>query len=556
MKTREKRRLLRRPHIETLFILVFARTRHRACGMSASPTCPRGLVPPPRRARSPRRPPARARAMSSESPGASPARPAFSSLPVLTLPPPGCSRAAEAAFAAELREVCHTVGFFYVAGIDAFVSPTTRRDALAAATRFFAMPQEKKDAMDYRNSPAFRGYVRLGAENTAGLPDLREQVEFGVEMTDDDAFVTANNADLLRAQGFFVDVHCPVHPVYGRPLSACERIPDQINFNRQRTYERVLGGDAQGPVAKHVEDAVLFYMSVPDCVLLNGEWELFARSLEDGSMTAAYPMMIVDLDRFVLTMQSPPTLLIDRRSIPSNLHARVIACENVNEARKMCPGLRAKFMVPRSRAEYMPVPEEVAVAYLQVGLFAWRQAKARDHDRVNLAAHLTSAITYYATLHQRVCGATTRGRTLTHFTFDAFKLLFFGIGELWRSGGARPRLPAPARHDVTRDLSEAATAFPPLFSANGTGIRRVAFEAFLPAREYHHPAPWAVPVTWPRGSASQAASHTGMPCGASAPGPVPMARTASSPSTPSSPSSPSSRHFLSCQSRCRSRCRS
>ena len=119
--------------------------------------------------------------MSSESPGASPARSAFSSLPVLTLPPPGCSCAAEAAFAAELREVCHTVGFFYVAGIDAFVSPTTRRDALAAATRFFAMPQEKKDAMDYRNSPAFRGYVRLGAENTAGLPDLREQVEFGVE---------------------------------------------------------------------------------------------------------------------------------------------------------------------------------------------------------------------------------------------------------------------------------------------------------------------------------------------------------------------------------------
>ena len=119
--------------------------------------------------------------MSSESPGASPARSAFSSLPVLTLPPPGCSRAAEAAFAAELREVCHTVGFFYVAGIDAFISPTTRRDALAAATRFFAMPQEKKDAMDYRNSPAFRGYVRLGAENTAGLPDLREQVEFGVE---------------------------------------------------------------------------------------------------------------------------------------------------------------------------------------------------------------------------------------------------------------------------------------------------------------------------------------------------------------------------------------
>ena len=119
--------------------------------------------------------------MSSESPGASSARPAFSSLPVLTLPPPGCSREAEAAFAAELREVCHTVGFFYVAGIDHIVSPATRQNALAASRRFFAMPQEKKNAMDNRNSPAFRGYVRLGAENTAGLPDLREQVEFGVE---------------------------------------------------------------------------------------------------------------------------------------------------------------------------------------------------------------------------------------------------------------------------------------------------------------------------------------------------------------------------------------
>ena len=127
--------------------------------------------------------------MPHESPGSS-ARPAFSSLPVLTLPPPGCSREAEAAFAAELREVCHTVGFFYVAGIDDIVSPATRENALAASARFFAMPQAKKDAIDNRNSPAFRGYVRLGAENTAGLPDLREQVEFGVEMTDDDALAT------------------------------------------------------------------------------------------------------------------------------------------------------------------------------------------------------------------------------------------------------------------------------------------------------------------------------------------------------------------------------
>ena len=221
------------------------------------------------------------------------------------------------------------------------------------------------------------------------------------ETTDDDAGIAADNADLLRAQGLFVDVHCPVHPVYGRPLSACERIQDHSNISPQQTYERILGGNTHGPVAKHVEDAVLFYMSVPDCILLNGEWELFARSVEDGSMTAAYPMMIVDLDTFVVSMQTCPTLLIDRRSISSDVYARVVASENVNEARKICPGLRSKFMVPRSRADYVPVSEEVAAAYLQVGLFAWRQAKTRDRDRVNLSVHLTRAITHYATLHER-----------------------------------------------------------------------------------------------------------------------------------------------------------
>ena len=71
---------------------------------------------------------------------------------------------------AELREVCHTVGFFYVAGIDAFVSPTTRRDALAAATRFFAMPQDKKDAMDYRNPRVPRARARSARRTPRGFP--------------------------------------------------------------------------------------------------------------------------------------------------------------------------------------------------------------------------------------------------------------------------------------------------------------------------------------------------------------------------------------------------
>ena len=110
---------------------------------------------------------------------------AFSELPVLRLPPRGCSTEEEAAFCETLRETCHMVGFFYLdladADADAGVTRATLESVLDAARRFFAIPDELKTAMDNRASPAFRGYVRLGAENTAGRPDMREQVEFGVD---------------------------------------------------------------------------------------------------------------------------------------------------------------------------------------------------------------------------------------------------------------------------------------------------------------------------------------------------------------------------------------
>ena len=46
----------------------------------------------------------------------------------------------------------------------------------------------------------------------------------------------------------------------------------------------------------------------------------------------------------------------------------------------------------------------------------------------------------HSALHQRVCGAATRGRTLTHFMFDAFKLLFFGIKPVFVFDGQTPAL--------------------------------------------------------------------------------------------------------------------
>jgi len=83
-------------------------------------------------------------------------------------------------FAIQLRNVCQNVGFFVLAGLPPKVD-TINKEVLQVARDFFALPLEKKQSIDYRENPQFRGYIWLGAENTAGKRDEREQIEFGRE---------------------------------------------------------------------------------------------------------------------------------------------------------------------------------------------------------------------------------------------------------------------------------------------------------------------------------------------------------------------------------------
>ena len=87
-------------------------------------------------------------------------------------------RSDPSAFAAQLRSACHHVGFFQLTHR---MDPPVVEAALSAAARFFALPECEKLSIDYARSPAFRGYMAAGVENTAGRPDLREQVEMGAE---------------------------------------------------------------------------------------------------------------------------------------------------------------------------------------------------------------------------------------------------------------------------------------------------------------------------------------------------------------------------------------
>jgi len=54
-------------------------------------------------------------------------------------------------------------------------------DVLRTARAFFQLSPAEKARIDYRQSPHFRGYMWLGAENTRGCRDEREQIEFGRE---------------------------------------------------------------------------------------------------------------------------------------------------------------------------------------------------------------------------------------------------------------------------------------------------------------------------------------------------------------------------------------
>jgi isopenicillin N synthase-like dioxygenase len=82
-------------------------------------------------------------------------------------------------FAEQLREVGHNVGFFQLVGHG--VEPEFVERHIALQTKFFDLPESDKASIDKVLSPHFRGWERVGAELTGGLPDLREQLDLSVE---------------------------------------------------------------------------------------------------------------------------------------------------------------------------------------------------------------------------------------------------------------------------------------------------------------------------------------------------------------------------------------
>ncbi len=92
--------------------------------------------------------------------------------------------------AAQLRDACTSLGFFYVVGHG--VPRALRAELEQHARRFFALPDADKAALAMaRGGRAWRGWFPVGGELTSGEPDLKEGLYLGSELPLDDPRVRA-----------------------------------------------------------------------------------------------------------------------------------------------------------------------------------------------------------------------------------------------------------------------------------------------------------------------------------------------------------------------------
>jgi len=107
------------------------------------------------------------------------------------------------AVAREIAKACRENGFFYI--INHGVDATLMRDLETASREFFSLPETTKQKIAMvHGGRAWRGYFTLGGELTSGIPDLKEGIYFGDELSADHKFVKAgyplHGANLFPAE--------------------------------------------------------------------------------------------------------------------------------------------------------------------------------------------------------------------------------------------------------------------------------------------------------------------------------------------------------------------
>ncbi|MEM9513349.1 MAG: 2-oxoglutarate and iron-dependent oxygenase domain-containing protein [Actinomycetota bacterium] len=106
-------------------------------------------------------------------------RVAFTELPVVDLRRWQGAAADREAFAAEVADICHRVGFFVV--VEHSIDGSFIDSIFEMMHDLFGLPDAEKSAIDKRRSRHFRGWEAVGTEFTNNRPDIREQVDLWSE---------------------------------------------------------------------------------------------------------------------------------------------------------------------------------------------------------------------------------------------------------------------------------------------------------------------------------------------------------------------------------------
>lgn len=80
---------------------------------------------------------------------------------------------------ADLISACENVGFFYLSNHG--ISDRLVNDAITLTKKLYKLDQSKKDSLSISFSPHYRGYGRLNAEITGGVPDFKETFDLALE---------------------------------------------------------------------------------------------------------------------------------------------------------------------------------------------------------------------------------------------------------------------------------------------------------------------------------------------------------------------------------------
>ncbi|KAI9452418.1 non-heme dioxygenase in morphine synthesis N-terminal-domain-containing protein [Lactarius psammicola] len=104
----------------------------------------------------------------------------------------------------DTRPALINVGFLY---LEYPPIPTALFDEVVAyLPRFFALPQERKDALRMANSPQFLGYSRLGVERTTGrgTADQHEQSDLAMPLENGNSCWTPGEVRVLASLGSII----------------------------------------------------------------------------------------------------------------------------------------------------------------------------------------------------------------------------------------------------------------------------------------------------------------------------------------------------------------